>query len=57
MSDHNIIVWDVTFALTDEDGEVISNAQGTAKLFRNDGGDYTHLAEDVELADLEEVSK
>ena len=57
MSGHNIIVWDVTFALTDEDGEVISNAQGNVKLFRNDGGDYTHLAEDVELADLEEVSK
>lgn len=48
-----IVVWDVTFALEDENGDVIYNDKGDVEIYRNDEGDYTHLADELEPEDLE----
>ena len=48
-----VIVWDVVFALEDENGDVVYDDKGNVAVYRNDDGDYTYLAEDLEPEDLE----
>ena len=48
-----VIVWDVVFALEDENGELVYDSKGDVEIYRNDDGEYTYLAEDLEPEDLE----
>jgi hypothetical protein len=55
-NDVSVGVWDCTFYLTDDDGNEILNDDGTIKMFNAPDLDWSHVAEFIELDDLEEVS-
>ena len=52
-----VIVWDVVFALADENGDVVYDANGEVAIYRNrkahDEGDYEYLADKLKPEDLE----
>jgi|TARA_R110000824_G_C14901879_1_gene645551 hypothetical protein len=48
-------VWDCTFYVRDDEGFEILNDDGTIKMFHAPDLDWSHVAELVELDDLEEV--
>ena len=48
-------VWDCTFCLYDEEGNQILNEDGSVKIFDAPKLDWSHIAEYVELEDLEEI--
>ena len=47
-------VWDCNFCLYDEEGNQILNEDGSVKIFYAPKLDFSHIAEYVELDDLEE---
>ena len=51
---NDIVVWDCTFYLYDEEGNEILNDDGSIKIFRAPNLDWSHISEYVELEDLEE---
>ena len=55
----NVRIWDVTYSLTDENGEDVLNEDGSIKMFRDlDGAvDYSTWADGVEPDDLAEVEE
>jgi len=52
-----VIVWDVVFALADENGDVVYDSKGEVEVYRNrnahDKGDYEYLADELKPEDLE----
>jgi len=48
-----VIIWDVVFALADENGDVVYDAQGDVEKYRNNDIDYTYLADELKPEDLE----
>jgi len=48
-----VIIWDVVFALADENGDVVYDAQGDVETYRNNDIDYTYLADELKPEDLE----
>jgi hypothetical protein len=52
-----VIVWDVIFALADENGDVVHDSRGEVEVYRNriahDRGDYEYLADELKPEDLE----
>jgi hypothetical protein len=52
-----VIVWDVVFALEDENGDVVYDDKGNVAIYRNgrahDEGDYEYLADKLKPEDLE----
>ena len=57
MKGKNIAVWDCTFYLQDDEGNDILNEDGSVKIFDAPKLDFSHIAEYVELDDLEEVTE
>ena len=53
---NDIVVWDCTFYLYDEEGNEILNDDRSIKIFRAPNLDWSHISEYVELEDLEEKS-
>ena len=53
----NIALWDCTFYLQDDEGNDILNKDGSVKIFNAPKLDWYHIAECVELDDLEEVTQ
>ena len=51
----SIGVWDCSFYMYDEEGNEILNEDGSVKIFQAPNLDWSHIAEYVELEDLEEV--
>ena len=53
---YNIAVWDIQFALEDEDGNYLKNDDGSIKLF-SDGGnlDCSHIAASMTEEELTEI--
>tara|TARA_B100001250_G_scaffold104087_1_gene87790 strand:+ start:2036 stop:2281 length:246 start_codon:yes stop_codon:yes gene_type:complete len=51
----HINLWDITFCKLDDDGNYLTNEDGTVKLFHAPDKDFSHVVEYVELKDLEEV--
>lgn len=51
---YSIGVWDLTFYVVDEDGEPITNADGTVKVFDVDNYDLSYLADGIDVTDLTE---
>ena len=54
MKKYCVNVWDVTFCKVDEDGIVLKNEDGSAKLFYDPKADFSHIREYVEEDDLVE---
>ena len=54
---NNVVVWDCTFYLKDEEGNEILNEDGSVKIFDAPKLDWSHIAEYVELDDLIEVQQ
>ena len=52
---YDIAVWNCTFCLYDEEGNEVLNEDGSVKIFDAPDLDWSHIAEYVELEDLEEV--
>jgi len=52
---YDIAVWECTFYLYDEEGNEVLNEDGSVKIFDAPKLDWSHIAEYVELEDLEEV--
>lgn len=54
-----VAIWDVTYYLTDEDGEDVLNEDGSIKLFKDTNGavDYSTWCEHVEADLLEEINE
>ena len=48
-----VIIWDVVFALEDENGDVVYDDQGDVEKYRNNNVDYTYLADELKPEDLE----
>ena len=48
-----VIIWDVVFALADENGDVVYDDQGDVETYRNNDIDYTYLADELKPEDLE----
>jgi|TARA_R100001463_G_scaffold24287_5_gene57921 hypothetical protein len=48
-----VIIWDVVFALADENGDVVYDDQGDVETYRNNDVDYTYLADELKPEDLE----
>ena len=53
---YDIAVWECTFYLYDEEGNEVLNEDGSVKIFDAPKLDWSHIAEYVELEDLEEVT-
>lgn len=53
---YDIVVWECTFCLYDEEGNEVLNEDGSVKIFDAPKLDWSHIAEYVELEDLEEVT-
>ena len=49
-----IIVWDVTFCKMDDNGNLLKNEDGSAKLFYDPKMDFSHIKEYVEEENLVE---
>lgn len=56
MTAKSIGVWDCSFYMYDEEGNEILNEDGSVKIFQAPNLDWSHIAEYVELEDLEEVT-
>ena len=56
MAANSIGVWACSFYMFDEEGNEILNKDGSVKVFDAPDLDWSHIAEYVELDDLEEVS-
>ena len=52
---YDIAVWECTFYLYDEEGNEVLNEDGSVKIFDAPKLDWSHIAEYVELEDLEEI--
>ena len=52
---YDIAVWECTFYLYDEEGNEVLNEDGSVKIFDAPKLDWSHIAEYVELEDLQEV--
>ena len=52
---YDIVIWDCTFCLYDEEGNEVLNEDGSVKIFDAPKLDWSHIAEYVELEDLEEI--
>ena len=52
---NHINLWDITFCKLDDDGNYLTNEDGTVKLFHVHDKDFSHLVEHVELEELDEV--
>ena len=51
---YSIGVWDLTFYVVGEDGEPITNADGTIKVFDVDNYDLSYLCDGLDVTDLTE---
>jgi|DEB0MinimDraft_6_1074348.scaffolds.fasta_scaffold28949_5 hypothetical protein len=51
---YSIGVWDMRFYVVDEDGEPITNKDGTVKLFDVDNYDLSYLCDGLDVTDLTE---
>jgi len=54
---NDVVLWECTFFLYDEEGNEILNEDGSVKIFHAPNLDWSHIAEYVELDDLEEVTQ
>ena len=54
--EYTIAVYDMLLYRVDEDGNEELNEDGDIKLYRTEWYDNSHLAEGIELEDLEEVT-
>lgn len=48
----NVVIWDVRFALVDDDGNYYQNEHGDTISFQHSGNDYMELADEVTPDDL-----
>ena len=54
---NNVLVWDCTFCLYDEEGNEILNDDGSVKIFHAPKLDWSHISEYVQLDDLVEAQE
>ena len=52
---YDIVLWNCTFFLYDEEGNEVLNEDGSVKIFDAPDLDWSHIAEYVELEDLQEI--
>ena len=55
--DYTIEVWNIQFYRLDEDGNEELDENGNIKLYEADWYDCSHLADGIELEDLQEVKQ
>jgi hypothetical protein len=55
--EYSIAVWNIQFYRQDEDGNEELDENGNIKLYEADWYDCSHLADGIELEDLQEVKQ